>query len=285
MFAACRVERQAHKRQLYHSVFRLVARLLVPEILVVELLSVELLGEFRVRSHALDPTIFSDRTRVVACRGPRWPSLPPRAHEWRRRAICKIWTSILFLCATRCPRDPRTHGSLRGLQRTQSACPKCERADIEVLPPTILAASRSGSGAAPATTWSQRRDRTDQGAQLITNRIQSTRMHLFTPALGRRRGLHRGHTLRPRAGRSQLRICKYEGSVVVGPDGNGWVAARFPTTGGGTTSPTISTSDGCGEESGFERDQLCPPPVKALAVNAERRGRLPGSLALHNRTQ
>lgn len=60
---------------------------------------------------------------------------------------------------------------------------------------------------------------------------------------------------------------QYEGSVVVGPDGNGWVAARFPTTvaGDGVTY-YLDVWIGCGEESGFARDQLCPPPVKALAV-------------------
>jgi len=35
---------------------------------------------------------------------------------------------------------------------------------------------------------------------------------------------------------------QYEGFVVVGPDGNGWVSARFPTPWAATTSPTISTS-------------------------------------------
>jgi hypothetical protein len=60
---------------------------------------------------------------------------------------------------------------------------------------------------------------------------------------------------------------QYEGSVVVGPDGNGWVAARFPTTvGGHDVTYYLDVWIGCGEESGFERDQLCPAPVKALAV-------------------
>jgi len=68
-------------------------------------------------------------------------------------------------------------------------------------------------------------------------------------------------------GSALLEDVQYEGSVVVGPDGNGWVAARFPTTvdGDGVTYH-LDVWIGCGEESGFERDQLCPPPVKALAV-------------------
>ena len=69
------------------------------------------------------------------------------------------------------------------------------------------------------------------------------------------------------AATAPLEDLQYEGSVVVGPDGNGWVAARFPTTvaGDGVTY-YLDVWIGCGEESGFERDQLCPPPVKALAV-------------------
>jgi hypothetical protein len=60
---------------------------------------------------------------------------------------------------------------------------------------------------------------------------------------------------------------QYEGSVVVGPDGNGWVAARFPTTvDGDDVTYYLDVWSGCREESGFERDQLCPRPVKALAV-------------------
>ena len=68
-------------------------------------------------------------------------------------------------------------------------------------------------------------------------------------------------------GSAPVEEVQYEGSVVVGPDGNGWVAARFPTTvdGDGVTY-YLDVWIGCGEESGFERDQLCPPPVKALAV-------------------
>ena len=60
---------------------------------------------------------------------------------------------------------------------------------------------------------------------------------------------------------------QYEGSVIVGPDGNGWVAARFPTTAGGDdVTYYLDVWTGCGDESGFERDQSCPPPVKALAA-------------------
>ena len=66
---------------------------------------------------------------------------------------------------------------------------------------------------------------------------------------------------------ARIEDVQYEGSVVVGPDGNGWVAARFPTTvaGDGVTY-SLDVWIGCGDESGFERDQLCPPPVNALAV-------------------
>ena len=68
-------------------------------------------------------------------------------------------------------------------------------------------------------------------------------------------------------GSALLEDVQYEGSVVVGPDGNGWVAARFPTTvDGDGVIYHLDVWIGCGEESGFERDQLCPPPVKALAV-------------------
>ena len=68
-------------------------------------------------------------------------------------------------------------------------------------------------------------------------------------------------------GSAPVEDVQYEGSVVVGPDGNGWVATRFPTTvaGDGVTY-YLDVWMGCGEESGFERDQFCPPPVKALAV-------------------
>ena len=60
---------------------------------------------------------------------------------------------------------------------------------------------------------------------------------------------------------------QYEGSVVVGPDGNGWVAARFPTTAGGDdVTYYLDVWTGCGDESGFEGGQACPPPAKALAV-------------------
>lgn len=60
---------------------------------------------------------------------------------------------------------------------------------------------------------------------------------------------------------------QYEGSVVVGPDGNGWVAARFPTTtGGDDVTYYLDIWTGCGDEAGFERKQACPQPVKALAA-------------------
>jgi hypothetical protein len=68
-------------------------------------------------------------------------------------------------------------------------------------------------------------------------------------------------------GSAPVEDVQYEGSVVVGPDGNGWVAARFPTTtGGGDVTYYLDVWIGCGEESSFERDQFCPSPVKALAV-------------------
>jgi hypothetical protein len=69
------------------------------------------------------------------------------------------------------------------------------------------------------------------------------------------------------AGTASVEDLQYEGTVVVGPDGNGWVAARFPTTvGGDHVTYYLDVWIGCGDESGFERDRLCPPPVKALGV-------------------
>jgi hypothetical protein len=60
---------------------------------------------------------------------------------------------------------------------------------------------------------------------------------------------------------------QYEGIVVVGPDGNGWVSARFPTTvGGDDVSYYLDVWMGCGGDPAAERDQACPPPVKALGV-------------------
>jgi hypothetical protein len=60
---------------------------------------------------------------------------------------------------------------------------------------------------------------------------------------------------------------QYEGSVVVGPDGNGWVAARFPTTAGGDdVTYYLDIWTGCGDEAGFDHTQGCPPPVKAVAA-------------------
>jgi len=60
---------------------------------------------------------------------------------------------------------------------------------------------------------------------------------------------------------------QYEGRVVVGPDGNGWVAARFPTTvGGNDVTYYLDVWIGCGDESAFDRDASCPPPVTALGV-------------------
>lgn len=68
-------------------------------------------------------------------------------------------------------------------------------------------------------------------------------------------------------GSAPVEDVQYEGSVVVGPDGNGWVAARFPTTvAGDDVTYYLDVWIGCGEESGFDRDEFCPPPVKALAV-------------------
>src|SRR6185503_11464924 len=68
-------------------------------------------------------------------------------------------------------------------------------------------------------------------------------------------------------GSAPVEDVQYEGSVLVGPDGNGWVAARFPTTvDGDDVTYYLDVWIGCGDESGFERDRLCPPPVKALAV-------------------
>ena len=59
----------------------------------------------------------------------------------------------------------------------------------------------------------------------------------------------------------------YEGVVVVGPDGNGWVSARFPTTvGGDDVSYYLDVWIGCGGDPAAERDQACPPPAKALGV-------------------
>jgi hypothetical protein len=58
---------------------------------------------------------------------------------------------------------------------------------------------------------------------------------------------------------------QYEGSVVVGPDGNGWVAARFPTTvGGDDVTYYLDVWTGCSDEA--PADRFCPPPVKALGV-------------------
>ena len=60
---------------------------------------------------------------------------------------------------------------------------------------------------------------------------------------------------------------QYEGSVVVGPDGNGWVAARFPTTvSGNDVTYYLEVWIGCGDEAAFERERFCPPPVTALGV-------------------
>lgn len=103
-------------------------------------------------------------------------------------------------------------------------------------------------------------------AQLITIGFHSTRMHLFTRALVA--GVACIVVAAAAAsGSVSIENLQYEGSVVVGPDGNGWVAARFPTTvGGDDVTYYLDVWIGCGEESGFERDQLCPPPVKALAV-------------------
>lgn len=60
---------------------------------------------------------------------------------------------------------------------------------------------------------------------------------------------------------------QYEGHVLVGPDGNGWVAARFPTTvGGDDVTYYLDVWTGCGDGSTSERDRFCAPPVKALGV-------------------
>ena len=104
------------------------------------------------------------------------------------------------------------------------------------------------------------------GAQLITIGFHSTRMHLFTRALVAGMTCI-AITAAAATGSAAVEDVQYEGSVVVGPDGNGWVAARFPTTvGGDDVTYSLEVWIGCGEESGFDRDQLCPPPVKALAV-------------------
>ncbi len=60
---------------------------------------------------------------------------------------------------------------------------------------------------------------------------------------------------------------QYEGLVVVGPDGNGWVSARFPTTvGGDDVTYYLDVWIGCGGDPAIELEQACPPPVKALGV-------------------
>jgi hypothetical protein len=67
--------------------------------------------------------------------------------------------------------------------------------------------------------------------------------------------------------RAAVEDLQYEGVVVVGPDGNGWVSARFPTTvGGDDVSYYLDVWTGCGGDPAAERDQACPPPVKALGV-------------------
>jgi len=67
--------------------------------------------------------------------------------------------------------------------------------------------------------------------------------------------------------RAAVEDVQYEGLVVVGPDGNGWVSARFPTTvGGDDVRYYLDVWIGCGGDPGAERDQVCPPPVKALGV-------------------
>jgi hypothetical protein len=60
---------------------------------------------------------------------------------------------------------------------------------------------------------------------------------------------------------------QYEGHVVVGPDGNGWVVARFPTTvGGEDVTYHLDVWTGCSDDSTADPDRFCPPPVKALGV-------------------
>jgi hypothetical protein len=60
---------------------------------------------------------------------------------------------------------------------------------------------------------------------------------------------------------------QYEGRVVVGPDGNGWVTAMFPTTADGDdVTYYLDVWTGCAAEAASVHDQSCPPTVKALAV-------------------
>ena len=57
---------------------------------------------------------------------------------------------------------------------------------------------------------------------------------------------------------------EYEGRVVVGPDGNGWVSARFPTTvGGDQVRYFLDVWTECADECTADGDR---PPIKALAV-------------------
>lgn len=60
---------------------------------------------------------------------------------------------------------------------------------------------------------------------------------------------------------------QYEGRVVVAADGNGWVAARFPTTvDGKDVTYYLHVWTGCSEDVAFEHDERCPAPVAAIAV-------------------
>jgi transposase-like protein len=62
------------------------------------------------------------------------------------------------------PRDSRDPRLPPYSQRTQAACPKCERADIEVLPPNNPGSKQEWFRCRACDhMWSQRRDRTDQG--------------------------------------------------------------------------------------------------------------------------
>jgi hypothetical protein len=67
--------------------------------------------------------------------------------------------------------------------------------------------------------------------------------------------------------RADVEDLQYEGLVAVGPDGNGWVSARFPTTvGGDDVRYYLDVWLGCGGDPAAERNQACPPPVNALGV-------------------
>jgi hypothetical protein len=67
-------------------------------------------------------------------------------------------------------------------------------------------------------------------------------------------------------GASAAEELQYEGSVAVGPDGNGWVFARFPTiTGDSGVTYYLDVWTGCSVNV-TTGDESCAPAVSGMAV-------------------